>query len=262
MTTATPDMRDYQQLVYGGKTGPVDCAGWAGAICCHAHTKGATRVTGRQIRLASNEPIPDVGSPGLNVSQVDAAVYKLTSGRVNFDTPLPGSLGRVGVRDRVIDGQWVHLAVNRGVLVSRGYGGSSGFRGSHAITGHIRATDLMFIDGDPLVPYFYAVPWDVVIDAAQAVTNSGDIFCSFTRDLTLDWAVVVRPRAGADTRVFYRYFLTNGKIVKRERHRTEGFTATCTPPRLHTGTLTRELVQLTSGRRKGWWISATYARQK
>jgi hypothetical protein len=99
-----------------------------------------------------------------------------------------------------------------------------------------------------------------VLDAAQAVTASGDIFASFSRDLTTDYRAVVRPRAGADTRVFYRYLLSGGKITGRTRHRTKGFTATCTPPRTHTGTLTRELVQLTSGSRKGWWISATYAR--
>jgi hypothetical protein len=257
----TPDIRKFQQLVYGGATGSVDCSAWAGAIECAAHTQGNSILSGRSIRLASNEPVPDPRSPGLNVTQVDAAVYKLTGGRVNFDTPWPGSFGRVATRDRVIDGQWVHIAVKRAILVDRGYGGSSGFRGSHAITIHHRSTDLAPIIGDPLVPYYYSSTWDAVLDAAQAVTASGDIFASFSRDLTTDYRAVVRPRAGADTRVFYRYLVSNGRITGRTRHRTAGFTATCTPPRTHTGTLTRELVQLTSGSRKGWWISATYARE-
>ena len=258
---SNPDIRDYQQLVYGGATRAVDCAGWCGAICCHAHTGGTIRVTGRQVRLASDEPVPDASSPGLNVSQVDAAVRKLTGGKVDFWTPVPGTFGRVAVRDHVIDGRWVHIAVKRSILVNRGYGGTSAFGGSHAETLHLRQADLSPIIGDPLVPYYYASTWDAVLDAAQAVTSSGLIYASFTRDLTKDYRVVIRPRAGADTRVFYRYFITGGRITKRERHKTEGFTATCAPPRSYTGVLTRELVQLTSSRRKGWWVSATYARE-
>lgn len=257
-----PDIRRFQQLVYGGATGAVDCSAWAGAIEAAAHTQGATILSGRAIRLASNEPVPDPDSPGLNVQQVDAAVYKLTSGRVNFDTPWPGTFGRVRTRDRVVDGQWVHIAVRRAILVERGYGGSSGFRGSHAITVRIRQTDLVPIIGDPLVPYYYAASWDAVLDAAQAVTNTGYIFASFSRDLTKDWMVRVQPRPGTTRRVFLRYLVdSRGRTTGRTRHRTTGFSASCTPPRTHTGVYTRELVQLTSGSRKGWWISSTYARE-
>ncbi len=250
-----PDIRDYQQLVFGGATRAVDCAAWSGAIDTDAHTRGTIKLTGRQIRLASDEPVPDVGSPGLNVQQVDEAIYKLTSGRVNMWTPTPGSIGRAGVRDAVVDGRWVHIAVKRGVLVDRGYGGSSGFRGSHAITLHIRSTDLAPIIGDPLVPYYYAASWDAVFDAAQAVTNTGYIYCSFTRDLTADYTF----RVPADRR-YLQYYVTAGRITKRIRRYTEnGFSGTCTPPRMHTGVYTRELVQITSGAHEGRWISSYYA---
>lgn len=258
MSAYRPDPSLFQQLVVGGKTASVDCTAHGGAWCCAAHTVGATILNGRQVRLASNEPIPDPRSPGLNVQQVDDAIRKLTGGRVDFYTPVPGTFGRAGFRDRVIDGRWANLAVKRSVLVDRGYGGSSGFRGAHDITIHARATDLAPIIGDPLVHYYYAATWDAVLDAAQAVTTTGYIFASFTRDLTDDYRVSVHP----DTGRFYRYFLNaNGSIVSRKWSRTGGFSAACTPPKLHRGEWTKGLVQLTSGSRKGWWINARYARE-
>ena len=262
MTTYIPDIKRYQQLVYGGATGSVDCTAWGGALVTDAHTRGGIKLTGRAIRLASSEPVPDPGSPGLNVQQVDAAIYKLTGGKVNLDTPTPGTFGRVQVRDRAVDGQWVNLAVRRSVLVDRGYGGSSGFRGAHDITVHARATDLAPIIGDPLVPYYFASTWDAVLDAAQAVTATGYIYASFTRDTTKDYRASVTPRTGQTRRQFARYYLnSDGTIRSREMHVTSGFSASCTPPRYHAGAYARQLVQLTSGTRKGWWISAVYARE-
>lgn len=257
----TPDIKRYQQLVYGGATRSVDCTAWGGALVTDAHTQGSIKLSGRQIRLNSNEPVPDPGSPGLNVTQVDAAIYRLTGGRVNLDTPWPGSFGRTGLRDRVVDGRWANMAVKRSVLVDRHYGGSSGFRGAHDITLHVRLTDLAPIIGDPLVPYYYAATWDAVLDAAQAVTSSGDIYASFTRDLTKDYRAVVHPTPPATRKVFYRYIVENGRITGRVRHRTEGFSATCTAPRTYSGTYTRSLVKLTSGSRRGYYINASYARE-
>lgn len=261
MVDAIPDIQDYQQLVYGGPTGPVDCTCWGAAVCCHAHSRGAIRVTGRQVRLASNEAVPDPRSPGLNVQQADDAVVKLTGGKVDFYTPIPGTYGRVGARDRLIDGQWLNLAVKRSVLVDRGYGGSSGFRGAHDITVHIRHTDLMGIIGDPLVPYYYVAPLDVIFDAAQAVTSTGYIFASFTRDLTRDWRATVKVSPGKTRRGYYRYYLNSDGTIRTRKYlyTSVGFSASCTPPRVHGGRWTRELVQLTSGTRKGYWINSAYA---
>jgi hypothetical protein len=257
-----PDIRHYQQIPLGGITGPVDCTGWGGALCCDAHSQGTIKVTGRQVRLASNEPVPDPRSPGMNVQQVDDAIYKLTGGRVDFYTPIPGRFGRVAVRDRAVEGQWVNLAVNRGILVDRGYGGSSGFRGSHDITIHIRHTDLAPIIGDTLVPYYYAASWDAVLDAAQAVTSTGYIFASFTRDVTPDYRVSVQVSPGKTRRMYYRYFVdasTNRITGRKAMYTSVGFRADCTPPRVHGGRWTREIVKLTSGSRAGYWLNSAYA---
>lgn len=259
--TYVPDIRKFQQLTYGGATGSVDCTAWGGAIVTAAHTQGGTILSGRAIRLASSEPVPDPSSPGLNVQQVDAAIYKLTGGRVDLWTPTPGTIGRAGVRDAIVDGRWMHGAVKRSVLVDRGYGGSSGFRGAHDITLHVRQTDLAPIIGDPLVPYYYAATWDVVLDAMQATTPSGYLFASFSRDLTRDYRVAIRPDAGQKRKKFLRYLVKDGRITGREASYTTGFSATCTAPKTYSGAYTKELVQLTSGSRTGWYVNAIYAKE-
>lgn len=263
--TYTPDITRYQQLVYGGATRGVDCTAWGGALITDAHTQGATKLSGRAIRLASDEPVPDPASPGLNVGQVDAAIYRLTGGKVNLDTPDPRTVSRAELKARIVDGRWANLAVKRSILVDRGYGGGNGFRGAHDITLHARAIDNTPVIGDPLVPYYIPATWDAVLDAAQAVTASGLLFVSYTRDLTPDYAVRVRPSAGYDRVSFVHYTLDKaGRITGRARAYTGGFSATCTPPKWHSGTgkiAGRSLVQLTSGSRTGWWISAKYAKE-
>ena len=259
--TYTPDIRRYQQLVYGGATAGVDCTAWGGALCTDAHTQGAIKLTGRQIRLASSEPVPDHASPGLNVGQVDAAIYKLTGGKVNLDTLDPREVGRQTVRGRVIGGRWVNLAVKRGVLVDRGYGGSNGFRGAHDITVHCNPGDDTPVIGDPLVPYYIRSTWDAVLDAAQAVTASGYIFCSFTRDLIPEYHCPIKPDPGEGLERFYTYTVKNGVITGRKPDATKGFDARCTAPRYYPGVHARRLVRLLGGAREGKYVDARRARE-
>jgi len=256
-----PDITRYQQLKYGGATRGVDCTAWGGALCADAHTQGAIKLSGRAIRLASDEPVPDPRSPGLNVAQVDAAIYRLTAGRVNLDTVKPGSVGRTGLRERVVAGQWVNLAVKRSVLLDRGYLRSHPFGGAHDITVHCNPDDPTPVLGDPLVPFYQRASWDAILDAAQAVSGSGHLFASFTRDVIPEYAVRIHPRPGFDSQRFLRYFLTNGTIRERKGYYTEGFSATCTAPRWHGGKYPGMLVQLTSGSRKGWYVAAGWAQE-
>lgn len=261
--TYTPDIKRYQQLVYGGATRAVDCTAWGGALVTDAHTQGAIKLSGRAIRLASDEPIPDSSSPGLNVGQVDAAIYRLTNGRVNLDTRDPRYLSRAIAKSLIIDGRWANVAVKRSVLVDRGYGGSNGFRGAHDITLHARAIDNVPVIGDTLVPYYIPSSWDAVFDAMQAVTSADWMFASFSRDLTPDYRAVVKPRAGYDRLRFGHFQLdANGVIVSYRYAYTGGFSAKCTPPKFHSGShgiAGRKLVQLTTGSRAGWWINGKYA---
>ena len=58
------------QIQAGGPTGPFDCTAWSAAFAIDRATLGGVKVTGRQVRLASSEPIPSPSSPGLNLQQV------------------------------------------------------------------------------------------------------------------------------------------------------------------------------------------------
>jgi hypothetical protein len=196
--TYVPDPRAYQQLVLGGATRTVDCTAWGAAFRVDAHTKGATKTTGRAVRLHSDEPVPDPNSPGLNLGQVDASVIDITNGKVNFDTRAQSrSLSRADTKFRIVDGRFCGLSVWRGVLVDRGF--ATGFRGSHDVTLFVRDTEpdqpLLF---DSLVPTITRVSWDVAFDAAETLTG-GRIYAQFTRDLTPDYHDL-RTRAGGDRR--------------------------------------------------------------
>lgn len=262
--TYTPDVLRYQQL-REPITGRFDCSAYSAAWITDAHTGGATKLTGRAIRLASSEPVPDRTSPGLNLPQVDAAVLKLTSSRVNLDTRT--GLGHYAFRDLVKDGRWAILQVNRGVLVDKGFGGSHGFRGGHAITVHFDGTAPII--GDPLVPYYIRTGWAALYQAAGALVINTDgtrlgygrVNVSLTRDLTPDYLAVITPTYG-DRVAFWQYLLnTRGEAYARSRAYTGGFSARCTPPRWTPGPFARSLVRLTSGSRAGWYVDARYAEE-
>lgn len=230
----TPDITAYQQIPLGGPTGNVDCTAWSGALITDAHTQGAVKITGRQVRLASDEPKPDPESPGLNLLQVDASVFKLTSGRVDLDTRVQlRSLDRATLHARAADGYWFSAQVLRGVLVDRGFF-PGGFRGPHDLTVHALPDDPgVPILGDPLVPHYVRAGWDALFDACEALTG-GRIYSQLTRDTTPDYRLVITPRPGQTQRTFYLYTLDDaGRVLRRTRHQTTGLIRPCTPPRPH-----------------------------
>jgi hypothetical protein len=257
----TPDIDRYQQIPLGGATGPYDCTAWSAAILVDAHTQGAIQTTGRQIRLHTDEPVPDWDSPGLRLPQVDGAVVDVTNGRVQLDTRVQlNSLRRTEIEWRIKDGRWATIQVQRGVLVARGF--LQGFSGAHALTVHARATDGIPIIGDPLVPHYVAASWDAIFDAAEALTG-GRVYSQFTRDLTPDYHWVCRPTGSAVFRAFRR-FSSDGRVLGT--HTTRGMDVPCTPPRYVPGTKRRPgryLVQLViPGKpRNGWFVSAQFAEE-
>lgn len=265
--TYTPDIRAYQQLLYGGPTGPYDCTAWSGAILVDAHTQGAIKTTGRAIRLNTDEAVPDGSSPGLNLPQVDEAVLKITTSRgraVDLDTRVQGrSLTRAEAQFRIVDGRWATVQVLRSVLVNRGF--LDGFRGGHALTVH--ALDVPVI-GDPLVAHYVRASWDVIWDAAEALTG-GYIYAQFTRDLTLDYRWVLAPKPPATVRVFNHFIVKDGRIARIEKATTRGTHVKCTVPRYVRGKAgapaywSRYLVQLVAPghARDGWYVDARWAEE-
>ena len=115
-----------RQIKPSDKYGRYNCGAVATAIAIDRATLGGCMVNGEDVRAHTNEPIPEDGSPGLNIPQlVDAA------GRMGV--VLTGTRG--GVFDVVLD----RLGEGRGVILS-GAGAAlgagicqPGFVGGHAV---------------------------------------------------------------------------------------------------------------------------------
>lgn len=59
-----------RQLLVGDKYGGTNCTASSAAMAIDRATMGGIGVTGKTVRAASNEPIPDPASPGLNLPQI------------------------------------------------------------------------------------------------------------------------------------------------------------------------------------------------
>lgn len=259
--TFVPDIADYQQLAEP-ITGNVDCTAYAAALLAAVHSGGRYQPTGREVRLASNEPVPDPKSPGLNLPQVDDAVRKLTAGAIDLDGT-PVSVAEA--QRRIVAGRWGEIQVVRSVLVDAGLGGGSKFGGGHAITAHTDPAGVL-LDGDPLVPHYMPMAWSDLWAAATAFTRSigtTGVYALWTRDVTVSYRAVIHPAPPATRKPFWIYELdrATGLITGRSRHWTRGMSAACTPPAPHSwpGIGTRQLVKLTSGGLRGEWVDARYA---
>jgi hypothetical protein len=268
--TYTPDITHYQQIPLGGPTGPFDCTAWGTAILVDAHTGGATKTTGRAIRLHSSEPIPDRSSPGLNLPQTDTAVLEITNGRVNLDTRVQGmALTRAEAQSRILAGRWANVQVWRQILIDRGYGGGNHFGGGHDITVHARPIDMVPVIFDPLVPHGIPASWDAIWDAAEYYVEGfapGKVYTQYTRDLTPNFEVVIVPPAGKRAQTFIQFILdANGRIYRRKQHTTGGLRRPCTPKTWHPSVIKgvpgRYLVMITEGRFKNMWVDARYSHE-
>lgn len=271
MVDTVPDIRDYQQLDEP-KTGPYDCTAYTGAVLLHAHTKGVTTTTGRTVRLRSDEPIPDPDSPGLNYPQIDASIRKIAPA-VDLDTRSGyQALTRGQIKNRAVDGRWFGIQVLRGVLVHRGFGGNSDFMGGHSISVHTREIDNEPVILDSLVPWAIRTGWDALFDAGEACPGAGGrINTIWTRDLTPDYHVVIRPPKGYDEQGFARFIVRynpskkRSEIVDSRPEATPGFEGDCAPPRYFAnkaGGKGRLLVKITEGQFKGWYVDDRWAREK
>jgi hypothetical protein len=270
-----PDPRDYQQLVEP-ITGRFDCGAWSAAFATEAHSKGKWKLTGRQIRLATDEPIPAKISPGLNLRQTDDAVVLLTDHEVDPDTDFDARWPRTMAR--IKEGRYAHLCVKRGPLVDAGFGGGEHFRDAHGVVAgfdSVKAKPFLF---DPLVPFYQDVTWAALERAAGAFTSHvGRIVVAFTR--VIAGPTVPPPRYSVKFRPqsFFAYSVNSAlKITGREpRKFSKATSAPCAAPRWHNwpghgGPLVepddtqdevsmkrggnRRLVQITAGSLKGLYV--------
>jgi hypothetical protein len=250
-----------------GATGGVDCTAHAASDAIDHATCGAKDPGGRTIRLKSSEPVPDPNSPGLNLNQV-ATVAKNHYG-VSLDI-------RTGSRKvswaeyerRRTGGQGAIIQVNYGPIADSKYDAGRGFRGGHAMFESAHATYDPLADGRASGVFRHngsvydrdiikkAAGSLIIASSSQGVVRVGNgfIWAAFTRD------VIPAYHARVPAGDYWAYWIVDGKVKKRSKRTTGGFSAPCTPPdSTPWGTRTVTLVKMLGGAKAGQYISANYS---
>lgn len=257
-----------QQQLRERITGRFDCTAYAAGDAGDADTKGRLVYTGRQVRLATDEPTPDPSSPGLNLRQVDEALYRLSHGAINLDTQWGAPWSRV--TSFLTAGKWAEIAIIRSVLVDAGFGGGNRFAGGHATLYGYDHDRNRFVLLDPLVPEPMDVPSLVMAEAARLLmrkagvpATEGDVaYAAFTRDVWDPGAPAPRPlrytaRFRGGSFFAYRVNGTTLKIVDRvARKFSHETSAPADAPRLFNwpGKGNRRLARITRGALAGFFV--------
>lgn len=250
-----------QQFVPRDSTSAFDCTATSGGMLGDADSRGRFVFTHSQVRRATDERIPDPESPGLNWNQVDVALARLTSGAVDLNVyPTGSSWGRVPTSCRA--GRWAGLAIWRGVLVDAGLGGTSPFRGGHAVVLGYDQNEKRPILGDPLVPYWQNASWALLERACaefmRRTGNGGGAYYCLTRDVYDVPAPTLKYSALFSAGEFFVYHVSGSTITGRETY--PGFSkdtsAPCTKPALYSWPEggDRKLVMVTSGAIDGKYV--------
>jgi hypothetical protein len=253
-----------------GATGGVDCTAHSASNAIDHATCGKRTPGGRAIRLHSSEPKPDPSSPGLNLSQV-AAVARNVYG-VNLDIHTGGRKVTWEEYERRRNaGQGAIIQVNYGPIADSKYDAGRGFRGGHAMFESIHGTYDPLADGRASGVFRHdgsVYDRGVIKRAAGSLiigsaapgpikVGFGFIWAAFTRD------VVPGYFARVPEGQFWAYWIVNGKVKKRIKRSTGGFSAVCSPPDAMPwgghGSVT--LVKLLSGTRAGTYLSANWSRE-
>ena len=232
------------QLPPGTPTSGVDCLAYSGAMAYRYAKRHNSGPSGRTIRLLSDEPRPDAGSPGLNLHQVADVLAE------HF-----GMFLEVYVGDRALT--WneyeAKRTAGRGGVIQVGYGPISDTKfdasGNHGKFGHgmfedNNATDDPLADGrraeiydrDKRGPIVY--PREMMKRAAGLLVigqgvhlGYGHVWCGFTRDVIPKYRVRIRPFEGRDKRTYRIFTIRDGVIVSSRLEQTKGFESACTIPR-------------------------------
>ena len=240
----------------GGKYGGFNCTAVAGAMALDQSTCGITTFTGAQIRAATNEPVPDPGSPGLNLTQVDLAIQKLCG--INFDTEY--DYFTTTAIARIKGGEPAIVQFQRAVLFGLGLDFGATFKGGHAakvdgIGGSLHIDDPLTRRFAVTDDQFRKIAGSLIVEGAPI--GWGKAYISFGPDSIRNYRATVRPGT------FGLYTVSGRTITSAEARRTGGFSATCTPPMRFTwtGHSSQLLVVLTSGFLKGKAIRSTWAQE-
>jgi hypothetical protein len=255
------------QITQGGTTGPYDCTAHSASDAIDFATCGAKDPGGRTIRLLSSEPVPDPASPGLKLAQV--AEVAIEHYGVYLDV-------RTGARAVTWDeyerrrkgGQGAIVQVSYAPIAATKYDAfGSTFFGGHAMFESVHATYDPGADGRRTGIWKFdgtVYPRELMkrsaglLDIGTRSVGYGLVWAAFTRDVIPDF------KASVPAGYYHRFYISNGRIVDRDRLRTGGFSADCSPPRLFwwpAAGKSYRLVQLRGGAHKGQWIAASFAHE-
>ena len=147
------------QLAPGtGPTGKFDCTAYSAAMAIDRATLGGTLVTGRAVRLASNEPYPDPDSPGLNLQQIVQV-----AGRWHVDIYNRMRAPWSSVMSMLREGRGIILQGDYD-QIPKEFSGQLSFKGDHAVyVNHVSGDgDLYWMD-----PLRKAGPIEIPADIAR-----------------------------------------------------------------------------------------------
>lgn len=139
--------------------GKYNCTAYSAAMGIDRATVGGTQVTGRDVRRASNEPIPSQSSPGLNLAQTEDVADKwhviLAEKRGTFDDVVAALRQLRGV---VAQGDYDQMGV---------YSCQGTFLGDHAIFLNNLNTSKVTIGGKVHLPGTAVLVFDPLCDKAR-----------------------------------------------------------------------------------------------
>lgn len=233
------------------------CMAGEGAVALDAHTGGTTRSTPGSIHDRQGDQLGGIG-----VDDVAAAFR--TYGQTLL---IPDKVSRYDLGDLIDERRHCAVAIDYRELPYADRVQKPGLF-DHAIGFDDRSGDQLFrndtLDTDGrwrnLAGYLHAAE----ALALRIRGTKGSLFVGVTRirpALSQVYHVVIHPPAGTRYQKFGIYIVRDGRVVGTEVHRTEGFSATAENRQtLPWGVHPRQdLVQLTSSKRSGQWVRATWA---
>lgn len=270
-TTYLPDFQD--QINGTDSLGNISCTCYAGAMAGDYHTCGATKPTGRAVRLRTHD---NVG--GTTLLQVDTA---LNDGwNINLDTRIGSS--RLSWDEFVAEinkGKGAILQGSYSAIHGTKFAGDTNFQGNHAVfvppgwgvmdpLADGRRAGIYKYHGEvyPMAMLKEFAGLLLLDEKKNRRLGIGLAWCSLTRDNQATYKLRMPKKR------FYHYIMKDGIIQKRVLNTTHtGFVAGCTPPRTYAASKankamyahikSKRLVQLLEGHRKDWFVDAVYAKE-
>lgn len=248
-----------------------NCAAASGAMVT-MFGRGAAGISADEFRERSGSScVPGAHSPsgGLYISDVErtAKSYGVTVdyGREPGTSTAPK---RWSWNDGLAKLQAGLVAVFLGDYDQMGAYAASSFRGDHSAVAHLRPGQPAGTCcwHDPLRKAPIDLPLTVLKRYWQKPLSPVRGYAGWVRPKVVaapTWTAAIRPSSPGSKVTFHVYEVAGSRVTDVSTSRTGGFSATCTAPKRYTrtGQPPIDLVRLTSGSRKGLYISAQHARK-